>query len=119
MSNIRPFRSRAQIDSDFRQVGRNIIQDIEAAGLIENLPPPTETEIDAFYSAREWEAAKAVCHDREGFACAQCHTFDGEFDVDHIVPVRECWHLRLVQSNLQNLCKRCHREKHAHKEAAE
>lgn len=86
---------------------------------LERLPAPTESEIRAFYGSGAWAAKRAEVLDRDGLHCAECKTFDDPFEVDHDIPIRECWPLRLVRSNLRALCIICHRRKHAQKEAAE
>src|SRR5258708_5130128 len=78
---------------------------------IEGLPPPTEDQVDAFYSSREWAHASAIAKDRDGLCCVECGTRDGDVEVHHKTPVRKCWHLRLIQSNFEILCIPCHRKK--------
>ena len=86
---------------------------------LDGLPPPTEEEIRTFYGSSAWSAARTRTLDRDGVQCADCRTYQGPFEVDHIVTLRECWHLRVVQSNLQVLCVPCHHKKHRLQEAAE
>lgn len=66
----------------------------------------------------EWLAIRSIVVMRDGYKCRKCgvqahsrHEASGMFDVDHIIPVAHGGSNHF--SNLQTLCKSCHKKKHA------
>lgn len=48
--------------------------------------------------------------ERQGHACVECGA-TGELDVDHIKNRGSHYHLRMSLTNIQYLCRPCHRQK--------
>jgi 5-methylcytosine-specific restriction enzyme A len=69
-----------------------------------------------FYKTKAWELVRKQVLIRDHGLCQHCLK-DKKITVadmvDHIVPVKVAWHLRLVLSNLQSLCNACHNRKTA------
>lgn len=86
---------------------------------IDKIAPPTEQELADFYSTVEWKRANAVARDRDGAFCVDCGNAEGPFIVHHKVPIRQCWLLRCVQSNLEHRCYECHGQVHRDNDLAE
>lgn len=65
----------------------------------------------AFYKSKAWRRARAESIRRHHGLCQDClaagRIRTAEM-VHHVKPLRECWNLALVQSNLRPLCNRCH-----------
>jgi 5-methylcytosine-specific restriction protein A len=70
----------------------------------------------AFYHSREWQMVRAVAWSRDNGLCQDCLEMKiikvGDV-VDHIVPIRVDWSLKLELSNLRVLCHACHNAKSA------
>lgn len=70
----------------------------------------------AFYKSKEWQKVRELVLSRDLGLCVRClanHVEPVVFAdmVDHIIPLKIDWHLRLESNNLQSLCNRCHRIK--------
>ena len=67
--------------------------------------------MSTFHTSRRWQKLRRWVKDRDGWRCVKCGS-PGRLDVDHITPSwrgGDKWSM----SNLQTLCRRCHREKTA------
>ena len=67
-----------------------------------------------FYQSSAWKKTRRAIMNRDNYLCTRClqhHEFNEAHIVDHIVPLRVDWSLRLVHSNLQSLCQSCHSRK--------
>lgn len=70
----------------------------------------------AFYKSVPWRRVReqalmrdhGLCQD-----CLECKRITPATEVDHIVPIKVRWDLRLHLDNLQALCHRCHMRKTA------
>jgi len=63
-----------------------------------------------FYSSPAWKKLRKIQLNEQPL-CAMClkkNIIKQAEMVDHIVPIQINWSLRLVKSNLQSLCNRCH-----------
>ena len=58
---------------------------------------------------------RKMLKERDHQVCAVCGEVSIEWDADHILPVREGGGGTVDLSNLQTLCKKCHKEKHKRK----
>lgn len=70
-----------------------------------------DQESAAFYKSSAWQKLRAAALTRDLGICQHClskGTITLADMVDHIIPVKEAWELRLVLDNLQSLCNRCH-----------
>lgn len=68
----------------------------------------------AFYHSREWKTLRDVAYHRDGMLCLDCLNWEiiASADiVDHIVPIKVDWNLRLELRNLRSLCYKCHNKK--------
>lgn len=70
-----------------------------------------DKQASTFYKSTQWELMRQQALVRDNGLCVRCLedtriTFATL--VDHIVPLRIAWHLRLTLPNLQSLCDRCH-----------
>lgn len=65
-----------------------------------------------FYNSKEWRALRDYVMMTHNYLCVQCPLTPAE-EVDHIIPIRVDWSLRLTISNCQPLCHACHRKKTA------
>ena len=69
-----------------------------------------------FYSSTAWKKLRAMIKVRDNGLCQSCladkHIVIGTI-VDHIIPIKVDWNLRLTESNLQLLCHSCHEKKTA------
>lgn len=69
-----------------------------------------------FYRSKEWKAVSKVARQRDNNLCVQClanNTIRKANVVDHIVPIKVDWSLRLSLANLQCLCHAHHNNKTA------
>ncbi|MEK5038919.1 HNH endonuclease [Sporosarcina sp. FSL K6-3457] len=70
----------------------------------------------AFYKSQEWERAREHALRRDHGLCQHClqdkHIQSADM-VDHIIPIKIAYHLRIYHLNLQSLCNRCHAVKTA------
>lgn len=69
-----------------------------------------------FYSSTAWKRLRETVKIRANGLCSMC--LDDKrivvgVIVDHIIPVKVNWRLRLVEDNLQLLCRSCHNKKTA------
>ena len=65
----------------------------------------------AFYKTKSWEAVREEALRRDKGLCQHClkrKRINYAEMVDHIIPIRIDWSLRLTMSNLQALCNKCH-----------
>lgn len=72
-------------------------------------PPARERGYDS-----TWRKIREIALERDGYRCRQCGIVPErlrDLEVDHIVPLRNGG-ARLDLSNLQTLCRRCHKAKH-------
>ena len=60
-------------------------------------------------NAKKWARVRERVKERDGWACKQCGSMRAT-DVDHIKPIADGGELYAL-SNLQTLCRVCHREK--------
>ena len=58
---------------------------------------------------------RKMLKERDRQVCAVCREVSIEWDADHILPVREGGGGCVDLTNLQTLCKKCHKEKHKKK----
>ena len=67
-----------------------------------------------FYSSNAWKKLRAVIRVRDNGLCQAClkdkRLVAGTL-VDHIIPIKQDWSLRLTESNLQLICHSCHEKK--------
>jgi len=64
-----------------------------------------------FYKSIEWLRVRQQALIRDHGLCQDClehKHITPATEVDHIIPIRVRWDLRLVLSNLRSLCHRCH-----------
>lgn len=69
-----------------------------------------------FYNSAEWKSLKQQALIRDKGLCQDCldkQKITIATEVDHIIPIKERWDLRLVLGNLRSLCHRCHMRKTA------
>ncbi|MGG3843266.1 HNH endonuclease [Anoxybacillus kestanbolensis] len=69
-----------------------------------------------FYHSKEWQRVRRVALIRDKHLCQYCLSkkrITPADVVDHIVPIRVDWSLRLSLDNLQSLCNACHNKKTA------
>ncbi len=70
----------------------------------------------AFYKSKPWCIKRREALIRDKGLCQHClkakRIKQAEM-VDHIIPIKEDWSLRLTLSNLQSLCNACHNKKTA------
>lgn len=63
------------------------------------------------YESMAWRRIRLVALDRDNYLCVMClkdKKITQADMVDHIIPVKVNWELRLALSNLQSLCDGCH-----------
>jgi 5-methylcytosine-specific restriction protein A len=69
-----------------------------------------------FYNSIEWEKARKQALTRDHGLCQHClkeKVIKVADMVDHIIPIKIAWHLRVFLDNLQPLCNSCHNRKTA------
>lgn len=70
-----------------------------------------DQEAASFYKSREWERAREQALIRDHGICQHCLK-DKQITmaemVDHVIPIKIAWHLRIYLPNLQSLCNQCH-----------
>lgn len=69
-----------------------------------------------FYHSKEWQRVRQVALMRDNYLCQHClvkQRITPADIVDHVVPIRVDWSLRLSLDNLQSLCHACHNRKTA------
>lgn len=65
----------------------------------------------AFYDSPEWRKTRQIVLVRDNYLCQDCLDKNKitPYDVvDHIIPIKVNWSLRLELSNLRLLCHSCH-----------
>lgn len=70
--------------------------------------------VKEFYSSQQWRFLRYDVFLRDGRICALCGATpeDGtRLHIDHIIPLRQDWGLRLKEENLQVLCEECNHGK--------
>ena len=81
---------------------------------VENLSLPEEARIKLFYESLAWRRLRYKTLKKHGRRCQCCgaEPDDGvRINVDHILPIKKFWHLRLDPDNLQVLCGECNHGK--------
>lgn len=71
---------------------------------------------NSFYKSSEWIRVRKQALLRDHGLCQHClrsKRIKHAEMVDHIIPIKEEWSLRLTLSNLQSLCNPCHNTKTA------
>lgn len=75
-----------------------------------------DKKTDSFYKSKSWELTRQHVLIRDNGLCQHCLR-NKEITlaemVDHIIPIKVRWDLRLTLSNLQALCNACHNTKTA------
>jgi 5-methylcytosine-specific restriction protein A len=73
----------------------------------------TDTKEQAFYVSKEWRKLRAYKLQQSPLCeiCLPLGKVTPGDEIDHIIEVKDAWHLRLTLSNLQTLCAACHRRK--------
>lgn len=73
-----------------------------------------DKKTDSFYKSKSWVLTRQQVLIRDNGLCQHCLTNKkitlAEM-VDHVVPIKVRWDLRLTLSNLQSLCNACHNTK--------
>jgi 5-methylcytosine-specific restriction protein A len=68
----------------------------------------------SFYKSRQWQMIREVVKTRDNGLCVEClrngRIRQGKI-VDHIEPLKLAWEKRLLLTNLQYLCQKCHNAK--------
>lgn len=75
-----------------------------------------DKETAKFYNSIEWKRLKQQALIRDKGLCQEClsnQKITIATEVDHIVPIKIRWDLRLTLSNLRSLCHKCHMRKTA------
>lgn len=71
-----------------------------------------DKEYVSFYHSKEWKAKRKQALRQDEYLCQRCLKEFGIITiatlVDHIVPSKVDWELRLDINNLQSLCDECH-----------
>jgi 5-methylcytosine-specific restriction protein A len=68
----------------------------------------------AFYNSSAWKRLREQALIRDNGLCQEClkeKKITPAFVVDHILPLKLFWHLRLTLNNLRSLCGSCHSKK--------
>jgi len=79
-----------------------------------HLSLPEEARIKLFYESLAWRRLRYKTLKKHGRRCQCCgaEPDDGvRINVDHILPIKKFWHLRLDPDNLQVLCGECNHGK--------
>lgn len=75
-----------------------------------------DTKTKAFYNSGAWRKLRNMVKIRDAGLCQMClvdKKIVAGVEVDHIIPIKVDWSLRLTESNLQLLCRSCHNKKTA------
>ena len=78
-----------------------------------------DKESTSFYKSKAWKVKRLQALERDHYLCVHCfkrNKMKKADMVDHIIPIKEDWSLRLSLSNLQSLCNQCHNIKTAEDE---
>jgi len=73
-----------------------------------------DTKSKNFYNSKSWKVMRSSALIRDNFLCMEClknKNIREATCVDHIVPIKIDWTLRLDIDNLRSLCDKCHRIK--------
>jgi len=73
-----------------------------------------DKEVAKFYNSIEWKKLKQKALIRDKGLCQEClsnQKISMATEVDHIIPIRVRWDLRLRLDNLRSLCHKCHMRK--------
>lgn len=73
-----------------------------------------DKKIREFYNSKAWLRLREQALMRDHYLCQHClkqNRIAHAEIVDHIVPIKVDWSLRLSLSNTQSLCKACHNRK--------
>lgn len=62
-----------------------------------------------------WQKVRLKVFERDGWKCVVCLSGERTLEVHHTRYGRNPWDV--PQKHLQTLCRKCHREKHSHKES--
>lgn len=68
----------------------------------------------SFYNSVAWRRVRQAAIMRDHGLCQECIKYKRvttATEVDHIIPIKVDWSLRLTLSNLQSLCHSCHMQK--------
>ncbi len=68
-------------------------------------------EIQKFYSSSEWKELRTKVFKRDDYTCQDCNQRGGKLEANHIKARWKYPKLRLVMSNIETLCKKCHDKK--------
>jgi len=75
-----------------------------------------DKKIAEFYKSKEWQILRQQALIKDKGLCQDClekKKISMATEVDHIIPVKVRWDLRLNLDNLRSLCHRCHMKKTA------
>ncbi len=67
-----------------------------------------------FYSSKAWQLKSKEALVRDNHLCVHCYKkkkIKRAEMVDHVIPIKIDWSLRLTLRNLQSLCNKCHKAK--------
>jgi len=73
----------------------------------------------SFYKSKQWRTTRVQALIRDHYLCVRCldnKRIKKADMVDHIIPIKQDWSLRLSLNNLQSLCNPCHAAKTAEDE---
>lgn len=66
------------------------------------------SEADKFYNSREWKEIRAQAFIRDHYTCVDCGQVGRKLEANHIKPRSKHPQLKLILSNIETLCKKCH-----------
>lgn len=69
------------------------------------------SEADKFYNSKEWKELRKQAFERDHYTCVDCTRVGRELEANHIKPRSKFPELKLVLSNIETLCKKCHDKK--------
>ena len=69
-----------------------------------------EEEIQKFYNSEEWKKLRTEVFTRDNFTCQDCNKYGGYLEANHIKARSRHPDLKLVASNIETLCKPCHKK---------
>lgn len=64
-----------------------------------------------FYTSSEWKELRTKVFVRDNYTCQDCNQRGGKLEANHIKPRSRFPDLKLVESNIETLCKSCHDKK--------
>lgn len=70
----------------------------------------TTPAANAFYMSPEWKELRTKVFIRDDYTCRGCNKRGGQLEANHIKPRSKFPELKLEISNIETLCKPCHRE---------